>query len=130
MDIAALKQATQAAVTPGVWVVGETYVNAEPGEDGKPETVVRDISGAAGVAACLDFGPNNPTMRKANATYIAAANPVAILTLIASHEQLVAALQASRVYVSCAYECAFPDEQKNEMVLHDIAAALAAAGAA
>ncbi len=40
------------------------------------------------------------------------------------HDALVAALKASRAYVAGAYECAFPDADKNEKILRDIDAAL------
>lgn len=64
-----------------------------------------------------------------DALFIAAANPAAILELLAIKAQLVAALSKSKRYVSCAYECAFPDEEENAQVLSDIEAAISAAGA-
>lgn len=69
------------------------------------------------------------SISKEDAAYIAAANPAAILDLLAIQAQLVAALSKSKRYVSGAYECAFPDEEENTQALSDIDAALRAAGA-
>ena len=41
--------------------------------DGCPETVIQGMGGAASVAVALDFGPNNPCMREANARRLVAA---------------------------------------------------------
>lgn len=84
-QLAALKAAAEAA-TPGPWAVGETYVDVEDGAPASPETVVRGLGGRAAVAVCLDFGQNNPSMRDANAGFVASANPVTILALIAEVE--------------------------------------------
>lgn len=55
--------------TPGPWVVAvEIFDN-----DGVPETAIQALNGAASVAVALEFGPNNPQMRAANARLIAAA---------------------------------------------------------
>ena len=57
------------AHTPGPWVVAvEIFDN-----DGAPETAIQALNGAASVAVALEFGPNNPQMRAANARLIAAA---------------------------------------------------------
>jgi hypothetical protein len=40
--------------------------------DGCPETVIQGMGGAASVAVALDFGPNNPNMRYANARRLVA----------------------------------------------------------
>lgn len=40
--------------------------------DGCPETVIQGMGGAASVAVALDFGPNNPGMRYANARRLVA----------------------------------------------------------
>lgn len=40
--------------------------------DGVPESVIRGIDGRACVAVAIDFGPNNPGMREANARRIVA----------------------------------------------------------
>lgn len=55
--------------TPGPWTVDEEAFD----NDGCPETVIRALKGVAGVAVAIDFGPNNPGMREANAHLIAAA---------------------------------------------------------
>lgn len=55
--------------TPGPWTVDEEAFD----NDGCPETVIRALNGVAGVAVAIDFGPNNPGMREANAHLIAAA---------------------------------------------------------
>lgn len=44
--------------------------------------------------------------------------------LIAAAPELLAALQAARIYVRDAYECAFPNEAENDAVLRDIDAAI------
>jgi hypothetical protein len=55
--------------TPGPWAVAvEIFDN-----DGMPETAIQAMNGGATVAVALDFGRNNPDMRKANACLIAAA---------------------------------------------------------
>jgi hypothetical protein len=55
--------------TPGPWEVAiEIFDN-----DGMPETAIQAINSGATVAVALDFGPNNPNMRTANARLIAAA---------------------------------------------------------
>lgn len=40
--------------------------------DGMPETALQALGGAATVAVALEFGPNNPGMREANARRLAA----------------------------------------------------------
>lgn len=47
--------------------------------------------------------------------------------LMASAPELLEALKAAKIYVSNAYECTFPDEQRNGEVLKMIDAALAKA---
>lgn len=69
--------------TPGPWTVAETFDN-----DGAHETVIRACGGQAAVAVTLDFGPNNPGMRIANAAFIVRA--------CNSYEQLLAALKLQR----------------------------------
>lgn len=55
--------------TPGPWEIAfETFDN-----DGAPETAIQALGGRAFVAFALEFGPNNPQMREANARLIAAA---------------------------------------------------------
>lgn len=54
--------------TPEPWRVAE-----EPFDnDGVEETVIRGLDERAAIAVALDFGPNNPGMREANAQRIAA----------------------------------------------------------
>lgn len=56
------------AHTPGSWEVAlEIFDNG-----GIPETVIQALNGRAAVAVALEFGPNNPGMRDANARLIAA----------------------------------------------------------
>lgn len=50
------------------WVVAEESFD----NDGIKESVIRGIDGRAAIAVTLDFGPNNPSMREANARRIAA----------------------------------------------------------
>lgn len=54
--------------TPGLLFVAET----EQDDGGSPETVIRGMSGLAGVAVAIDFGANNPGMREANAQRLVA----------------------------------------------------------
>lgn len=54
--------------TPGPWAVGPEFDN-----DGTPETTIVAMDGKASVAVVLEWGPNNPTMRAANAKLIAGA---------------------------------------------------------
>lgn len=42
-------------------------------------------------------------------------------------QELIEALAAARIYVACAYECAFPDDEENHRVLTQVDAALARA---
>jgi hypothetical protein len=51
----------------GPLTVAESYDN-----DGCTETVLRGLDGRAAVAVVLDFGPNNPGMREANARRLVA----------------------------------------------------------
>ena len=43
---------------------------------------------------------------------------------MADRDELIAVLKAARVYVECAYECAFPDEVENDRILAQIDEAL------
>lgn len=70
IDLDALRAAAEAA-TPGPWEMQQDAFDNE----GVPESPVTAMDGKAFVAVTLDFGPNNPLMREANALYIAAFNP-------------------------------------------------------
>lgn len=48
-------------------VAGEIFDN-----DGMPESVIQNEDGSASVAVAIDFGPNNPFMREANAARLVA----------------------------------------------------------
>lgn len=50
------------------WQVAETCFD----NDGAPESVIQGLDGRAFIAVTLDFGPNNPAMREANARRIVA----------------------------------------------------------
>lgn len=52
--------------------------------DGVPETVITGLDGRAAIAVTIDFGPNNPGMREANARRIVAC--VNACAGIATHE--------------------------------------------
>lgn len=58
---------TQHTPEPWSFSIEEVFDN-----DGVPESVIRGIDGRACVAVAIDFGPNNPGMREANARRIAA----------------------------------------------------------
>lgn len=54
--------------TPEPWSVAEESFD----NDGIQESVIRGMGGRAAIAVTLDFGPNNPAMREANARRIVA----------------------------------------------------------
>lgn len=54
--------------TPEPWIVSEESFD----NGGIQETVIRGLDGRAAVAVTLEFGPNNPGMREANARRIVA----------------------------------------------------------
>lgn len=58
----------QPKFTPGPWLVGAEFFDNE----GFPETVIHALDERAVVAVAIEFGPNNPGMRTANARLIAA----------------------------------------------------------
>lgn len=58
---------TQHTPEPWSFSIEEVFDN-----DGVPESVIRGIDGRACVAVAIDFGPNNPGMREANARRIVA----------------------------------------------------------
>jgi len=94
-DLQQLK-ALALAAWPGKWKVGETYADMYDDGPGAPETVIRDESGEAGIAVCIDFGDNNPAIRDSNAAYIAAFSPAVVLDLIARIERAAAPAEPLR----------------------------------
>lgn len=81
-DVKQLRDALALGPLPGAWAVGPDFDN-----DGTLERIVCALDGAAVVAVAMDFGPNNPHLRAANAAFIAAANPERIARLLARLEQ-------------------------------------------
>lgn len=81
-DVKAIRDALALCPLPEDWAVGPDFDN-----DGTLERIVCALGGSAVVAVTMDFGPNNPHLRAANAAFIAAANPARIARLLARLEQ-------------------------------------------
>jgi hypothetical protein len=80
-EIERIRSKLEAGPTPGPWENAVSIFD----NDGMPESVVQALNGSASVAVtfALEFGPNNPNMRVANADYIAACNPAAMAAVLA-----------------------------------------------
>lgn len=125
MDTAALKQAAQAA-TSGPWellpVIDRSINHLCPVDSEKISLLTVVHQGDT---------PFGAIYKDEDAAYIAAANPAAVLALIASHEQLVATLR--ELYATVKGECPSLLNENSGGSAHldmQVQDALAAAGAA
>lgn len=92
---AVIEEALATGPYPGKWITPLSVFD----NDGVPESVIQSEDVSATIAVTLEFGPNNPRMREANAAYIAAVNPTAIRQLLADHDAQVKALSDELVRV-------------------------------